>query len=61
MKNIEDIGGVIEKYKKYYQKFDPTFCSVLDDKIYFNMAGFKHLISKTNTGAKIALFIIVWF
>jgi len=40
------ISEVINKYKIIYQGYQPTFSPALNDYIYFNMSGFKHLIFK---------------
>ena len=46
MKNQSNIGEIIDRYKITYQKFKPTFSAALNDKVFFNMAGFKHLVFK---------------
>lgn len=42
----KNISETIEKYKKIYQKFQPTFSPAINGKVYYSMAGFKHLIFK---------------
>ena len=46
MNNKSNISETINKYKSVYQGFKPTYSPALNDKVYFNMASFKHLIFK---------------
>ena len=46
MQNKSGIGEIINKYKTTYQKLQPIYSPALNERIHFNMAGFKHLIFK---------------
>ncbi len=46
MENTPNIKEVVNKYKIVYKNFQPMYSPAIDEKIYFNMAGFKHLIFK---------------
>ncbi len=37
---------IIEKYRVEYKKLSPTYSRAIDEKVHFNMFGFKHLIFK---------------
>jgi len=41
-----NVQEVIRKYRNLYLGIKPTYCKALDDKVYFNIRGFKHLIFK---------------
>ena len=40
------INMIISKYEKSYKRFTPIYSQAINEEIYFNMAGFKHLIFK---------------
>ncbi|MBR2543346.1 hypothetical protein IKF03_02005 [Candidatus Saccharibacteria bacterium] len=46
MKNTESLKDVIEKYKNFYNRLTPIYSDAIKEQVYFNMAGFKHLIFK---------------
>lgn len=46
MDEKESIREVIEKYKAIYQKLQPVYSPALNEKVFFNMSGFKHLVFK---------------
>lgn len=40
------MSEIIEMYRAKYAKLSPTFSKAIDEKVHFNMFGFKHLIFK---------------
>jgi hypothetical protein len=42
----------IEPLREKYKKLEPIFCPYINDTVYFNAAGFNHLIWKSSMGMR---------